>query len=74
MTVKDILLCEIESLPEERQADVLAFVRYLKLTAADDPTIERRFDAAVSEARRRVAGKGISEDQIAAEIKTARNT
>ena len=31
MSVKDVLLQEIDSLPENKQADVLAYVRFVKL-------------------------------------------
>ena len=72
MTVKDALLREINTLPDAQQAEVLTFVRYLRVTRADDGTLRQRFDDAVSEARRIAAERGITEQDIAEEIRAVR--
>ena len=72
MTLTEILAREIETLPEDRQADVLAFVRFLKIGLADTATLEQRFQAALTEARRQAAVRGITDDDIAAEIEAVR--
>jgi len=45
------LLQEIANLPESRRADVLAFVRYLRLSLMDDAELERSYDAAIAPIR-----------------------
>jgi hypothetical protein len=72
MTVKEILVREIETLPEAQQTDVLTFVRFLKVGLADTALLEERFRAALAEARRQAQGRGITEEDIAAEIAATR--
>lgn len=74
MTLAEILAREIDTLPEDRQADVLAFVRFLKTGLADTATLEQRFQTALTEARRQAVTRGITNDDIAAEIQAARPT
>lgn len=72
MTVKDILLRELESLPQQRQEDVLAFVRFLKIGLADSQYLEERFVASVAQARKIAEGRGITERDIEEEIAAVR--
>ncbi len=72
MTLKEILLQEIEGLPEERQASVLAFVRFLKIGLADTQVLADRFAASVAEARRLAAEGGIVAEDIEHEIEAVR--
>ena len=72
MTVKDILLRELESLPEQKQEDVLAFVRFLKIGLADSQYLEERFVASVAQARKIAEGRGITERDIEEEIAAVR--
>jgi hypothetical protein len=64
------LLREISSLPAARSADVLAFVRFLKLSLVGDDTAEQEFDQAIRDARKTAKKYKITPDVIEAEIKT----
>ncbi len=67
------LLKEIASLPESRRADVLAFVRYLKLSLpGEEADIEKRFDKAIESIRVRARKMNITEEDIEAEIRAVR--
>jgi hypothetical protein len=72
MTVKDALLREIETLPEQNQAEVLAYVRFVKIGLADIRVVNERFDSALTLARARAKERGITEKEIAEEIAAAR--
>ena len=72
MTVKDVLLKEIESLPESQQAGVLAYVRFLKIGLAEPPAVAARFADALADLRRQAGAQGITEAEIEAEIKAVR--
>ncbi len=72
LSLKDTLLREIETLPEPRQADVLAFVRFLKLGLADRATVERNFAQALAQARAIAAERNITEADIETEIRAVR--
>jgi hypothetical protein len=72
MSVKDALLREIETLPESRQADVLTYVRFLKIGLAEPQQVEARFAEALAELRRQAAQRGLSETEIEAEIQAVR--
>ena len=50
MTLQESLLREIQNLPEDRQADVLAFVRFLKIGLADDQNLDLQFTDALDRA------------------------
>jgi len=72
MTLKEILLQEIEGLPEGRQVSVLAFVRFLKIGLADTEVLADRFAASLAEARRLAADGGIAEADIERKIEAVR--
>ena len=72
MTIKDVLLREIESLPEDRQVDVLTHVRFLKSGLAKPQTVDARFAAAWMAARRQVAAQGITEKDVNSEVQAVR--
>jgi len=74
MTLTEILTREIVTLPEDRQADVLTFVRFLKIGLVDVATLEQRFGAALGEARRQATARGITDEDIAGEIEAVRST
>jgi hypothetical protein len=69
---KELLLQEVETLPEQQQADVLAFVRFLKIGLADKQTIERQFVEALARARALAVERGITDRVIAEEIQAVR--
>jgi hypothetical protein len=66
------LLREVYSLPEERRADVLAFVRYLKISLMDDDEIEKRFEKSLKSVRARAKKLKITQEDIDAEIRAVR--
>lgn len=70
--MKDVLIREIELLPEEKQEQVLAFVRFLRIGLADVDRSRRDFWTAVDKARRIARERGITEQDIEDEIKAVR--
>ncbi len=66
------LLKEVAALPESRRADVLAFVRFLKISIRDDGALEREFDEAIKDARETALKYNITEEDINAEIRAVR--
>jgi len=73
MTLKEAIAREIENLPEMRQADVLAFVRFLKIGLADEHTLEQKFVSALGRACAIAQEQRISEHDIDAEIQAVRS-
>lgn len=67
------LLKEVASLPPDRRADVLAFVRYLKLSMLDeDLELEKRFEKTLKSVRARAKKLKITQEDIDAEIRAVR--
>jgi len=66
------LLKEVATLPESRRADVLAFIRFLKISIRDDEALEREFDEAIKDARATALKYNITEEDIDAEIRVVR--
>jgi len=50
-TFEQILLREVATLPESRQADVLAFVRFLKISLPNEEKVRDDFKDALKDAR-----------------------
>jgi len=73
MTLQESLLREIQNLPEDRQADVLAFVRFLKIGLADDQNLDLQFTDALDRAGAISDERGISNEDIEDEIKAVRS-
>ena len=71
--LKEAILREIENLPEPKQADVLAFIRFLKIGLADEQTVEERFTIAVARARAIAQERGITEQDINNEVEAVRS-
>jgi len=69
---EQILLQEVATLPESRRADVLAFVRYLRLTLAEDSEIEAHYDAAIATIRETAAKYNITEQDIDDAVRAVR--
>jgi len=69
---EQILLQEVATLPKSRRVDVLAFVRYLRLTLAEDSEIEARYDAAIATIRESAAKYNITEQDIDDEVRAVR--
>jgi len=72
-TFEQTLLREIATLPEARRADVLAFVRFLKISIKDDGELEREFDEAIKDARATALKYNITQEDIDAEIRAVRD-
>ncbi len=71
-TFEQSLLKEISSLPADRRADVLAFVRYLKISLKDEPTLEQEYDQAIKDARKVARKFMVTSTDIEAEIRAVR--
>lgn len=71
--LEQTIMLEISTLPETRRADVLAFIRYLKLSIPSDQLeLEERFDKALQSIRARAREMNITEADIEAEIRAVR--
>jgi len=71
--LEQTIMLEISTLPETRRVDVLAFIRYLKLSIpSDQKELEERFDKALSSIRARAKDMKITEEDIEAEIRAVR--
>lgn len=72
-TMEQTIMLEISTLPEQRLADVLAFVRYLKLSIpAEEKNLEERFDKALKAIRARAEEMNITNENIETEIRAVR--
>jgi hypothetical protein len=72
--LEQTIMLEISTLPERRLADVLAFVRYLKLSIpAEEKDLEERFDKALKSIRDRAKEMNITDEDIEAEIRAVRD-
>ena len=72
-TFEQTLLREVATLPEARQADVLAFIRFLKISIKDDSELEREYDEAIKDARATARKYNITQGDIDAEIRAVRD-
>ncbi|MBI3161063.1 MAG: hypothetical protein IT309_07390 [Anaerolineales bacterium] len=71
--MEQTIMLEISTLPERRLADVLAFVRYLKLSIpTEEKDLEERFDNALKSIRARAEKMNITDEDIKAEIRAVR--
>ncbi|MDQ3004533.1 MAG: hypothetical protein M3R47_04015 [Chloroflexota bacterium] len=71
--LEQTIMIELSTLPETRYADVLAFIRYLKLSIPrDQKEIEERFDQALKSIRARAKEMNITDEDIEAEIRAVR--
>jgi len=71
-TFEQTLLREVATLPESRQADVLAFVRFLKISLPNEEKIREDFKEALKVARATAEKYNITQDDIDAEIRAVR--
>lgn len=71
--IEQTIMLEISTLPEKRLVDVLAFVRYLKLSIpTEEKDLEERFDKALKSIRARAEKMNITDEDIQAEIRAVR--
>jgi phage regulator Rha-like protein len=71
-TFEQTLLREIATLPESRRADVLAFIRFLKISLPNEEKIRKDFKEALKDARATAQKYNITQDDIDAEIRAVR--
>jgi len=71
-SLTEVILKELAGLPESQPADVLAFVRFLKIGLAEAATSSQQFDLAISQARKIADRENISEEDIDQEIRDYR--
>ena len=69
---EETLLQEVAALPRNRRADVLAFVRYLRLSLMDDAELEKRYGAAIATIGETAERYAITVADINEEIRAAR--
>jgi hypothetical protein len=72
-TFEQTLLREVSSLPPARRVDVLAFIRFLKISLADEEQMEREYAEALKDARATAIKYHITQDVIDAEIRAVRD-
>ena len=71
--LEQTIMSEISTLPETRLPDVLAFIRYLKLSIPKEQReLEERFEEALKIIRARAKEMNITEEDIEAEIRAVR--
>jgi hypothetical protein len=71
--LEQTIMLELSTLPETRRADVLAFIRYLKLSIpTDQKELEERFDKALQSIRVRAKEMNITDEDIENEIRAVR--
>ena len=68
------LLQEVATLPESRRADVLAFIRFLRLSLMDNTELESRYDAAIAKIRETANRYNITEKDVEEEIRAVRES
>jgi len=71
--IEQTIMKEIATLPEDRLTDVLAFVRFLKVSIPDKEKIKREFKDALKDARATANLYNITQDDIEAEIRAVRD-
>ncbi len=72
-TFEQTLLREVATLPESRQADVLAFVRFLKISLTNEEKVRDDFKDALEDARATAEKYNITQEDIDAEIRAVRD-
>lgn len=72
-TFEQTLLKEVSTLPESRQADVLAFIRFLKISLPDEEKIRAEFKEALQDARATAEKYNITQADIDSEIRAVRD-
>jgi hypothetical protein len=71
-SLTDAIIRELAGLSEERQEDVVAFVRFLKIGLADMEAASQQFDDALLQARKIAEDNKITTEDIDAEIRAYR--
>jgi len=71
--LEQTIMREIADLPKARLTDVLAFIRFLKISMMDEYELERQYDVAIQDARTTAKKYNITQDVIDAEIRAVRD-
>jgi len=71
-TFEQTLLREVSTLPESRQVDVLAFIRFLKISLPNEEKIREDFKEALKDARETAQKNNITQEDINSEIRAVR--
>jgi len=72
--LEQTIIREMSTLPEARLPDVLAFIRFLKISIPRSQNeIEENFDKALKSIRARAGEMNITDEDIAAEIRAVRD-
>jgi alpha-D-ribose 1-methylphosphonate 5-triphosphate diphosphatase PhnM len=66
------LLQEVAALPQSHRADVLAFVRYLRISLMDEDEMERQYDEVIKAIRKTAKRYKITQKDIEEEIRAVR--
>lgn len=72
-TFEQTLLREVATLPKSSRANVLAFVRFLKISLKDEDELEREYGEAIKDARATAIRYNITEKDIEDEIRAVRD-
>ena len=73
MPVREAILRELDELSEARQAEVLAFLRYLRIGVADRADVDRGFAEALAVIRRTASERSLTERDVEGEVEAARS-
>jgi len=73
MPVREAILRELDELPEARQAEVLAFLRYLRIGMADRTDVDRGFAEVLAVIRRTASERGLTERDVESEVEAGRS-
>ncbi len=71
LTTQDLVARELETLPPDKVQEVLDFIRFLKIQSKSDDQVTNEFREALVRARAIAAERGITEADIAEEIRRA---
>ncbi|MBI4671781.1 MAG: hypothetical protein HY741_08960 [Chloroflexi bacterium] len=72
LTQQDLVVQELRTLRDDQVGEVLDFIRFLKFRSVSDQELRNEFWRAVNQARDIAAARGITEDDIAEEIRQVR--
>lgn len=71
-TMEKTIMQELSTLPEEKMADVLTYIRFVKFSLADAAELEKRFDKSWKRVQARAKKLKITQEDIDAEIRAVR--
>ena len=72
MTTREALLREIDALGEPELGEAISFVRWLRVSLASEASLEGRFQKALDHMRQVAAARGLTEEDVAEEVRAVR--